>query len=167
MSQCCYNSAVTSDPTRDPGRWDTLFSLLKQMDSDIEDLYVRRGVEGVRSRFVRPMIRLAHEGPLTIAALAASLEATHSATSQTVQAMKRAGFATSTPGTDGRTQVVSLTEQGADLVPLLEAEWRATEAVVAALDDELDGAVTALSTRLAQALEARPMGQRLDEQLDP
>ncbi|WP_420111581.1 MarR family winged helix-turn-helix transcriptional regulator [Pseudactinotalea sp.] len=158
---------MTSDPTRDPGRWDTLFSLLKQMDSDIEDLYVRRGVEGVRSRFVRPMIRLAHEGPLTIAALAASLEATHSATSQTVQAMKRAGFATSTPGTDGRTQVVSLTEQGADLVPLLEAEWRATEAVVAALDDELDGAVTALSTRLAQALEARPMGQRLDEQLDP
>lgn len=156
---------MISDPTRAPGRWDELFGLLKQMDADIEQLYVRRGVEGVRSRFVRPMIRLSHDGPLTISELATSLGATHSAASQTVQAMKRAGFLTSAPGEDGRTQVVSLTQKAIDLVPLLESEWRATEAVVAALDDELGGAVTALSTALGRALAARPMSQRLDEQL--
>lgn len=156
---------MTSDPTRQPGRWDGLFALLKKLDDDIEQLYVRRGVEGVRSRFVRPLIRLRHDGPMTISALASSLGATHSATSQTVAAMKRAGFLTSAPGADGRTQVISLTPRAIDLVPLLEAEWRATEAVVAGLDDELGGAVTALSKALGDALEARPMSQRLEEEL--
>jgi len=156
---------VTTDPTRVPGRWDRLFQLLKEMDADIEALYTRRGVTGMRSRFVRPLIRLSHEGPMTISALAQSLGTTHSATSQTVAAMRRAGFVTSAPGTDGRTQVVSLTPEAGALVPLLEAEWRATEAVVAALDDELDGAVTALSARLGEALARRSMSERLDDEL--
>lgn len=158
-------NSSAADPTRAPGRWDSLFALLKRMDDDIEQLYVRRGVEGVRSRFVRPMIRLRHDGPMTISALAASLGATHSATSQTVAAMKRAGFLTSAPGEDGRTQVLSLTPRAVELVPLLESEWRATEAVVAALDDELGGAVTDLSAALGRALAARPMSQRLEEEL--
>jgi len=157
---------VTNDPTREPGRWDALFTLLKQMDSEIEQLYTRRGVEGMRSRFVRPLIRIAHGGPMTISALARSLGSTHSATSQTVAAMRRAGFVSSAPGADGRTQVVTLTPAALALVPLLEAEWRATEAVVAALDDELGGAVSALSADLAAAFERRSMTARLDAELD-
>lgn len=156
---------MTTDPTRTPGHWDRLFTLLKQMDSEIEDLYTRRGVAGMRSRFVRPLIRLSYEGPLTISALAESLGSTHSATSQTVAAMRRAGFVTSSPGADGRTQVVSLTPPATELVPLLEAEWRATDAVVIALDAELDGAVTELSDRLGEALAARSMTERLDDEL--
>ena len=157
---------MTSDPTRDPGRLDDLFRVLKQMEEDIESLYVRRGVEGMRSRYVRPLIKLFHEGPVTISALAASLGATHSATSQTVAAMKRAGFVTTAPGDDGRTQMVSLTSPAIELVPLLESEWRATEAVVAALDDELEGGITALSAGLVRALARRSMGQRLDDELE-
>lgn len=166
LQQRCYNSAVTTDPTRRPGRWDDLFALLKEMDSAIEELYVRRGVDGMRSRFVRPLIRLSHDGPSTISQLADSLGSTHSATSQTVAAMSRAGLVISEPGADGRTKVVRLTGRARDLVPLLEAEWRATEAVVADLDDELGGAVSELSGRLREALHGRTMTQRLDDQLD-
>lgn len=156
---------MTSDPTRDPGRWDELFALLKEMDAAIDDLYAARGVDGLRSRFVRPLIRLSHEGPMTISALAQSLEGTHSGTSQTVTAMKKAGFVTAQPGPDARTQVLALTRRAAELVPLLEAEWRATESVVAGLDDELGGAVSSLSARLAQSLGQRSMTERLDDAL--
>lgn len=157
---------MTSDPTRGTGRWDTLFRLLKQMDAEVEQLYARLGIDGMRSRFVQPLIRLAHEGPLTISALAKSLDATHSAASQTVAAMKRAGFVSSEPGTDGRTQVVSLTPKAREIIPVLEAEWRATESVVARLDDELDGAVTTLAERLERALAERSMSRRLADELD-
>lgn len=149
-----------------PGRWDDLFLLLKRMDADIEDLYASRGVEGMRSRFVRPLIRLAHVGPLSITELARSLGGTHSAISQTVNAMKRAGFVSTSPGSDGRTQVVALTPTAQAVVPLLESEWIATEAVVAELDDDFGGAVTELSRRLGRALAERSMAQRLRDKLD-
>lgn len=135
------------------------------MDAEIERLYERRGADGMRSRFVRPLIRLAHEGPMTISALAESLGGTHSAVSQTVAAMKKAGFVTSEPGHDGRTQVISLTPRATALVPLLEAEWRATEAAVAALDDELGGAVSTLSSDLARSLHRRSLSERLEDEL--
>lgn len=156
---------MTTDPTRAVGRWDALFVLLKQMDGEIEEFYVRQGVEGVRPRFVRPMIRLAHEGPMTVSELAKSLDGTHSATSQTISAMKSSGFVDSVPGTDGRTQVLSLTDAAQNLIPLLEAEWRATDAVVAQLDDEVDGAVTALSRTLEHRLAQRSMSRRLDDEM--
>lgn len=156
---------MTTDPTREVGRWDALFILLKQIDGEIEEFYVRQGVDGVRARFVRPMIRLAHEGPMTVSELAKSLGGTHSATSQTISALKSSGFVSSTPGTDGRTQVLSLTDRAERLIPLLEAEWRATDAVVAQLDDELDGAVTALSRALEHRLTLRTMSQRLDDEM--
>lgn len=156
---------MITDPTREPGRWDALFALLKRMDAEIEDFYERRGFPGVRSRFVRPCIRLAHEGPMTISALAQSLGGTHSATSQTVAAMKAEGLVHAQPGVDGRTQVLSLTTRAKELLPLLEAEWRATNTVVAALDDELDGAVSRLSADLERSLAQRSMSQRLDDQL--
>lgn len=156
---------MTNDPTRVPGRWDGLFAVLRQMDREIELLYERRGAHGVRPRFVRPLIRLAHEGPLTISELAQSLGATHSAMSQTVAAMKKGGFITAEPGSDGRTRVLALTPRAKELVPLLEAEWRATEAVVARLDDELGGAVTRLSQDLQRSLERRSMLERLEDEL--
>ena len=157
---------MINDPTREASRWDHLFALIKQMDREIEELYVQRGVAGMRSRFVMPIIRLSHEGPLTVSQLAKSLGSTHSATSQTVTAMKRHGFITSAPGTDARTQVVALTDYARELVPLLEAEWRATNAVTDELDDELGGTVTALSERLGAALESRSMTTRLNDHLE-
>lgn len=165
--ECCYNSAVASiDPTTVPGRWDALHALLRRLDDEIATVYTDRGVEGVRPRFVYPLIRLAHTGPLTIRDLAASLGRTHSAMSQTVTAMRREGLVETAPGEDARTRRVALTERARELVPLLEAEWRATEESVAEIDDELPHALSAVVAELERVLERRSLRERLAARLD-
>lgn len=159
---------TSSDPTREPARLSQLFALLRDMDEAIGELYADRGVGQVRQRFVWPMLRLAHDGPMTITALSRSLGLTHSALSQTVAQMRRAGLVTSRAGADGdgRTRTVALTDQGRELVPLLEAEWRATEAAVRELDDGLAVPLSQVAADLASALAARPFRERLEAHLD-
>ncbi|MFJ8709422.1 MarR family winged helix-turn-helix transcriptional regulator [Streptomyces anulatus] len=86
-----------SDPTARPDPWHSLHELLAAMDAEIEQVYIERGIEGVRPRFAYPLIRLAHTGPLTIRELAKSLGRSHSAISQTVAAMRNEGLVTSEP----------------------------------------------------------------------
>ncbi|MEU1736206.1 MarR family transcriptional regulator [Streptosporangium sp. NPDC020145] len=149
------------DPTASPGRWDALHTLLGDLDRQIETLYTDRGIEGVRSRFVHPLIRLAHTGPLTIRELAESLGRSHSAMSQTISVMRREGLVNSEPGTDARTRRVTLTDRARDLIPFLEAEWRATEAAVAELDDEIPHRLSAVVAELESALARRSMKERI------
>ncbi len=157
----------TTDPTRQPSRLGPLFALLRQMDEAIGELYVERGAGQVRQRFVWPMLRLAHDGPMTITGLSRSLGLTHSAVSQTVAQMRRAGLVSSRAGVggDGRTRTVALTDEGRALVPLLEAEWRATEAAVRELDDELPVPLSRVAADLGTALAARPFRQRVEDHL--
>ncbi|MGS2640723.1 MarR family winged helix-turn-helix transcriptional regulator [Streptosporangium sp. G12] len=154
------------DPTTSPGRWDTVHALLAALDAQIESLYTERGIRGVRPRFAYPLIRLAHTGPLTIRELAESLGRSHSAMSQTLTAMRREGLVDSESGTDARTRRITLTGRGRALVPFLEAEWRATEAAVAELDDEIPHALSAVVAELERALERRPMRDRILAHLD-
>lgn len=156
---------TSSDPTASPGRWHALHTLLADMDSQIESLYAERGIRGVRPRFAYPLIRLAHTGPLTIRELADSLDRSHSAMSQTITAMRREGLVDTEPGADARTRRVTLTDRSRALVPFLEAEWRATEAAVAELDDEVSHPLSAVVTELERALERRPMRDRIDSHL--
>ncbi|WP_016699470.1 MarR family transcriptional regulator [Actinoalloteichus spitiensis] len=124
------------------------------MDEEIARLYADHGLAGVRPRFAYPLIRLAHQGPMTIRDLARSLGRTHSAVSQTVTAMRSEGLVTTEPGEDARTRVVHLTDRARDLLPFLEAEWNATEDACAELDAELPmglaGYVSAMRARLAE-----------------
>jgi DNA-binding MarR family transcriptional regulator len=162
LSQRCYISAVTySDPTARPDPWQALHQLLAAMDAEIEQVYVERGIQGVRPRFAYPLIRLAHTGPLTIRELAESLDRSHSAISQTIAAMRKEGLVTSEPGPDARTRRIDLTERGRSLVPFLEAEWRATHATVAELDAEIPYALTTVVEEVRRALERRSMRQRI------
>ncbi|MCX4514788.1 MarR family winged helix-turn-helix transcriptional regulator [Streptomyces sp. NBC_01619] len=159
---------TSADPTTLPDPWQPLHKLLAAMDNEIEQVYVERGIEGVRPRFAYPLIRLAHTGPLTIRELAESLDRSHSAISQTIAAMRKEDLVTSSPGADARTRRIDLTERGRSLVPFLEAEWRATQAAVAELDGETPYALTALVEELRRALEQRPMRQRiLDHLVEP
>jgi DNA-binding MarR family transcriptional regulator len=152
---------ASSDPTSLPDPWHSLHKLLAAMDAEIEQVYVERGIEGVRPRFAYPLIRLAHAGPLTIRELAESLDRSHSAISQTIAAMRKEDLVTSEPGPDARTRRIDLTERGRSLVPFLEAEWRATHATVAELDGEVPYAMTAVVEELRRALEHRSMRQRI------
>lgn len=162
LSQRCYISAVTStDPTVLPDPWQSLHQLLAAMDAEIEQVYVERGIKGVRPRFAYPLIRLAHAGPLTIRELAESLNRSHSAISQTIAAMRKEDLVTSEPGPDARTRRINLTERGRSLVPFLEAEWRATHATVAELDGEIPYSMTAVVEEVRRALEHRSMRERI------
>jgi DNA-binding MarR family transcriptional regulator len=135
------------------------------MDDDIATLYAERGVAGVRPRYAMPLIRLAHEGPMTIQELAAALEVTHSAMSQTVSALRREGLVASTPGRDARTRLVELTEPGRALVPFLESEWRATEQAVAELEDEVPYPLSQVVRDLQAALDRVSFHDRIVQRL--
>ncbi|UNS99964.1 MarR family transcriptional regulator [Streptomyces tubbatahanensis] len=149
------------DPTTVPDPWQALHELLAAMDAEIEQVYLARGIEGVRPRFASPLVRLAHTGPLTIRELAESLGRSHSAISQTVAAMRREDLVTSEAGPDARTRRIDLTERGRSLVPFMEAEWRATHAAVAELDAELPHPLTTVAEELRRALAHRSMRQRV------
>lgn len=155
---------TSADPTRS-SRLKQLFAVLADMDAAITEAYRDRGQGQVRSRFVLPLIRLAHEGPLTITELARELERTHSALSQTISQMRQAELVASEPGEDGRTRVITLTDRGQALVPLAEAEWRATEAAIAELEAELPYAPSQVAADMAAALSRRSFAERLEDHL--
>lgn len=150
----------TEDPTR-TSALRPLRLLLSAMDDDIARLYDERGIGGVRPRFSMALIRLRHLGPLTIRRLAAEVEVTHSAMSQTITAMRREGLVESSPGSDARTRTVALTAKGRELVPFLEAEWRATEAAWTDLESELPYALTRVVRDIAAALERTSFHDRI------
>ena len=153
------------DPTAREGYWRQLRRLQEEMDAEIGRLYADRGLAGVRPRFAYPLIRLAHRGPLSIRDLAAGLELTHSAVSQTVSAMRAQGLVRTEPGPDARTRVVHLTDRARQLVPFLEAEWRATEEAVAALDAELPAGLADYVAAMRAGLSERSFRDRIADRL--
>jgi DNA-binding MarR family transcriptional regulator len=136
------------------------------MDADIARFYAERGVAGLRTRFTMALIRLHHLGPMTIRDLADQIEVTHSAMSQSVTAMREHGLVATSPGNDARTRLVTLTDLGRRLVPVLEAEWRATEAAIADLETEIPYPLTRAVRDLAAALARRSFHDRLVDHFD-
>jgi DNA-binding MarR family transcriptional regulator len=154
------------DPTEE-SRWRPLRLLLERMDREIARLYDERGAVGVRPRYVMPLVRLSRRGPMTIRQLADSVDVTHSAMSQTVASMRRDGLVRSVPGRgDGRTREVALTRKGRSLVPFMEAEWRATEAALVELEEELPYPLSQVVRDVEQALARRPFHDRIAEILE-
>jgi len=158
-------SSDRGDPTRQGGLR-PLRLLLSAMDDEIARLYDERGVVGVRPRLTMPLIRLGRGGSLTILQLAEALDVTHSAMSQTVNALKRAGLVSTSPGADARTRVVALTGRAEALLPLLEAEWRATEAAWADLEAEIPYPLSRVVTDIEAALTRLPLRDRIAQHLD-
>ncbi|MEV0086351.1 MarR family transcriptional regulator [Saccharopolyspora sp. NPDC050642] len=135
------------------------------MDDEIAHLYAERELPGIRPRFVMPLIRLGHRGAMTIRELADALDVTHSAMSQTVSAMRREGLVRSVAGTDARTRQVTLTKRAHALLPLLEAEWRATEQAVRELEGELPHPLSEVVRDLEEALARRSFHDRITHHL--
>jgi DNA-binding MarR family transcriptional regulator len=148
------------DPT-EHSRWRPLRLLLGAMDLDIASLYDERSV-AVRPRYVMPLVRLSHQGPMTIRQLADSVSVTHSAMSQTVAAMRRDGLVRSVAGRgDARTREVAATRKGRALVPFMEAEWRATEAALAELEEEIPYPLSQVVRDVEEALARRSFHDRI------
>jgi DNA-binding MarR family transcriptional regulator len=158
---------TTPDPT-EQGRWRQLHSILRTMDGDIARIYSDREVTGITPSQVLPLVRLARVGPMTIREMSSMLGVSHSSASQTVSALARAGYVRSKPGTDARTRTIALTAKGRALIPLLEAEWRATEAAIAELEDEIPYPMSQAARDIGSALERRSFYERVSGHLaDP
>ena len=102
---------------------------------------------------------------MTIRQLAESLEVTHSAMSQTVAALQREGLVSTVAGADARTREVVLTDRAREILPFLEAEWRATEEVVAELDAEISYALSQVVVDLQAALSRRSFHDRIADRI--
>lgn len=174
MYKHCYSDLVTAaDPPNsyDPGRWSPVFALLRSVDDEIADVYTDRGMADVRPRFAPVFLVLSGEARAdgsgwTIRALAERVDVSHSAMSQTVAAMRSAALAESVRGPDGRTRLVRLTGRGERVAPFVQAEWRATEAALAELEDEIPYPLTRVADDIAAALRGRRFAERVVAHLD-
>lgn len=137
------------------------------MDQAILDLYRERGLSPYRSNWSPVLLSLAAapEPGLTIKQLADLHGVKHASMSQRVAAMVTAGLVLTGEGDDGRTRVVSLTAPGRQTLDFAEQEWDATEAAIAALDEETGHLLIAAGEALAAALGRRSFGDRLRDQL--
>jgi DNA-binding MarR family transcriptional regulator len=148
-----------------PSLWRPLHVVLREFDRGIEQAYATLGVEGVRPRFSMALMFLELAGPMTIRGLATECGVTHSAMSQSVTEMRKAGLVESATGRDKRSRVVTLTASGRAVVPTLRAEWDATEAALAELEAELPYPPSRLASDLTAALERRAFSERLLERM--
>jgi DNA-binding MarR family transcriptional regulator len=141
--------------------------LLRRLDEEIVQVYVDAGIPDFRSRFTMPLVRLSRLGPMSIKALAAECGVTHSAMSQSVTEMRKAGLVASVPDpADGRAKLIELTEKAHAIVALGEAEWAATEAVLEELESETPYPMSRVVRDLEAALERRGFTERLRAHLE-
>jgi DNA-binding MarR family transcriptional regulator len=165
----CYICPVSNPPglrEQLPSLWRPLHAVLGQLDRGIEDAYAELGIQGVRPRFSMALMFLDLAGPMTIRRLADECGVTHSAMSQSVTQMRAGGLVETAPGADARARMVSLTPLGRRTVPVLRAEWAATEAALEELEAELPYRPSQVARDLAQAVARRPFAERLLAHLD-
>jgi DNA-binding MarR family transcriptional regulator len=153
-----------SDPTLE-SLWRPLRVLLRRMDADIARIYEEVQLDGMKPSYVMELLRLDSLGPMTIAELAASVGRTHSAISQKVSAMRRAGLVRTSAGPDARSKRVLLTRKAERIVGRLAAEWRATEAAIAELESEIPYPLSTAVADIEAALERRSLYERLKDKL--
>jgi DNA-binding MarR family transcriptional regulator len=153
-----------TDPT-EQSRWRPLRLLQAVMDADIARLYAEAGIPGFKPSWVMELLRLRARGPMTITELAASVELTHSAVSQKVAAMRAAGWAEVGPGPDLRSKTVRLTARAEYAANRLAAEWRATEAALAEIEDEIPYPLSQVVRDIEEALRRKSFHDRVAERL--
>jgi DNA-binding MarR family transcriptional regulator len=153
------------DPTEQQSTWRPLRLLLAAMDADIARIYAEAQIAGLTPSMVMELLRLHARGPMTITELAESVRKTHSATSQKVAAMRAAGLVRTTTGADARTRKIALTAKARRIIGKLAAEWRATEAAVADLEQEIPYPVSRVVTDIEAALRRKSFHDRITERL--
>jgi DNA-binding MarR family transcriptional regulator len=134
--------------------------LLALLDGDVAKVYTDLGIEDYKPRF-SPVVRaLVASGPSSIRDLARAIGVTHSAASQTVAQMGKSDLVRLEAGADARQRIVHLTAKAQALLPLIDAEWDATEAAAAELQAELPALMEGLLAA-ERAVAERPFRQRI------
>ncbi len=139
---------------------------MERVDDDIARVYeASPDTADVRTSWVLEILRLDARGPMTIRQLSASVGRTHSASSQKVAAMVKAGLVETSPGSDARTRRVQLTHRARGLVGRMRAEWIATEETLAELESETPYPLSRAVADLNAALDRKSFYERLNERL--
>jgi len=148
-----------------PGLGTRLRHLLELLDGDVALVYAESGLSDYRPRYTPVVRALEALGPASIKAIADHARISHSAVSQTVAQMRKAGLLITRTGSDAREREVAMSPSLQDHLPLLHAQWRATNSAAAALDAELSQALTAVIDEAISALERRSFRQRIARHL--
>lgn len=162
----CYSAVMTEDVT-EQSLWRPVHTLMQRIDDEIARVYAEMpGADGVRPTWVYEILRLDARGPMTIRALADSVGRTHSALSQKVAAMAKAGLVELAEGPDARSRHVVLTERAKGLVARMRAEWQATEETLAEIEAEAAYPLSQAVRDLEAVLARKGFYERLRERLD-
>ena len=148
------------DPS-EHSRWRPLRLLQAAMDADIAAVYAEAQIGGLKPSYVMELLRLHSRGPMTITELAESVQLTHSAVSQKVAALRAGGWVRTTTGTDARSKKVTLTAKATRIAGRLAAEWRATEAAIAELEQEIPYPLSRVVTDIEEALRRKSFHDRV------
>ena len=157
-------SLVSEDPTL-VSAWRPLRLLQQEMEDELARVYAEARVEGLKTSWVMELLRLHYSGPMTITELAESVQRTHSAISQKVTAMRAAGWVRTTTGTDARSKRVELTAKATEIIGLLAAEWRATEAAIAEIEAEIPFPLRDYIAAVEKARQRKSFHDRIVEKL--
>ncbi len=137
--------------------------VLELFDNEVAQVYTDLGLADYRPRF-SPVVRaLVALGPSSIRDIAGAIGVTHSAASQTVAQMRGCGLVTLEPGADARQRIVHLTGRTRLLLPVIDAEWAATNAATAELDAELPASLGEVLAAILRAVQRRPMRERIGD----
>lgn len=134
--------------------------LIELLDGAVEESYREAGLD-YRPRYTPVVKALSAQGPLSIRAIARNAGLTHSAASQTVAHMEAAGLLDVRAGDDARERVVALSPAAVAILPAVQARWRATEAAVRDLEEEIGAPLADLAARAISALERRSLTDRM------
>ena len=148
--------------SRKPGLGTLLRHLLELLDGDLEKVYAR-DIPGYRPRYT-PVMRTLLDAPgCTIREIATTACVSHSAASQTVSQMRRAGLLRVTRGEDAREVRLWLTPAAKARLPALRKQWAATTRAAAALEQDMGAPLGEVLASAIAALENRSFLARITE----
>ena len=139
--------------------------LIELLDGDVEQAYRDLGLP-YRPRFTPVVRALMESEPRSIRDIADHSGLTHSAVSQTVAEMSRAGLVSLVRDkADGRARLARLTERCRGMLPRLKRQWDATNSAAEGLDQELSGSLREVVTEAIAALEQDPFRKRIEKRM--
>ena len=134
--------------------------LIDLLDGAVQEVYDDAGLE-YRPRYTPVVAALEAIGPSSIRAIADHAGMTHSAVSQTVAQMARAGLIELIAGRDARERVATPSATLTEMMPALRRLWNATARAARELDDELACPLSGAALEAIRVLETRPFGDRI------
>jgi DNA-binding MarR family transcriptional regulator len=134
--------------------------LIDHLDGAVEQLYVDEGLD-YRPRFTPILRALLNKGPATLRALSGQTGVTHSAVSQTISQMAARGWVSLEAGADARERIVTPTPFAMENLPRLQRCWTATDMASRSLDEDIGQPLADILIRALEALERRPLADRL------